>query len=56
MEKATISMTAVDHCWTVPNASGVKISRKMIPFSMILSMEVSGVVPFVEFRDSSPFP
>ena len=45
MEKATISMTAMDHCWTPPKASGVKIRRKMMPFSMILSMKFSWLVP-----------
>jgi len=38
-------MTAMDHCWTPPKASGVKISRKMIPFSMILLMTFSGLIP-----------
>lgn len=45
MEKATISMTATAHCWTPPKASGVKIRRKMMPLSMILSMKLSCVIP-----------
>jgi len=49
MEKATISMTAMDHCWTPPKARGVKISRKMMPRSMILSMKLSWLVPLNHF-------
>jgi hypothetical protein len=38
MERAVISKTAVDHVWTAPKAKGVKIKRKIMPFSMTLSI------------------
>jgi len=37
IRNATVSITAIDHCCTVPMAKGVNIKSKAIPFSMNVS-------------------